>query len=224
MTDLELFLKIKVVDGRRDVEGLTRIAFHVIGHGAGLVDDQQALAGCSGVIPDMVTRILQRLFDELNLIADRLAERLCRAGAHDLLMAEEGVRTIVHQLGTAERCIRRKRQAGELPPHDVRQTKACQIGQLQVRRALKDMHAGVGTAVRRAHLRHIRHCAHTKTIQNDYNKLSHCELSFLSFPDRFSQRRVQARQLRLAGGQPFDHCHPAPGHKELCPERHDRRS
>lgn len=55
MTDLELFLKIKVVDGRRDVEGLTRIAFHVVGHGAGLVDDQQALAGCSGVIPDMVT-------------------------------------------------------------------------------------------------------------------------------------------------------------------------
>ena len=92
----------------------------------------------------MVTRILQRLFDELDLIADRLAERLCRAGAHDLLMAEEGVRTIVHQLGTAERCIRRKRQAGELPPHDVRQTKACQIGQLQVRRALKDMHTGVG--------------------------------------------------------------------------------
>ena len=74
MTDLELFLKIKVVDGRRDVEGLTRIAFHVVGHGAGLVDDQQALAGCSGVIPDMVTRILQRLFDELDLIADRLAE------------------------------------------------------------------------------------------------------------------------------------------------------
>lgn len=52
MTDLELFLKIKVVDGRRDVEGLTRIAFHIVGHGAGLVDDQQALAGCSGVIPD----------------------------------------------------------------------------------------------------------------------------------------------------------------------------
>ena len=33
----ELFLKIKVVDGRRDVEGLTRMAFHIVGHGAGLV-------------------------------------------------------------------------------------------------------------------------------------------------------------------------------------------
>ena len=128
----------------------------------------------------MIACLFQRLLNLLDLVADRLAKGLSGMRTHDLLMAKEGVGTIVHQHCAAKGGVGCKRQAGELPPHDVCQTQACQIRQFQIRCALKDMDAGICTTVRRAYLRHIRHCAHTKAIQHDHNKLSHMKKT--SFP------------------------------------------
>lgn len=139
MADLEFFLKIQIINGSGHIERLPRVTLHIVRHGARLVDDKQALAGGSGVVADMIACLFQRLLDLLDLVADRLTKGLSGMRTHDLLMAKEGVGTIVHQHCAAKGGVGCKRQAGELPPHDVCQTQACQIRQFQIRCALKDM-------------------------------------------------------------------------------------
>ena len=198
MSDLQLFLKVQIVDRSCNVERLSRIALHVVRHSARLVDDEQPLAGLAGVVAGMVACLFQRLFDPLDLIADRLTKGLCRAGTHDLLMPKEGVCTVVHQHGAPKGRLRGKGQTGKRPTYDICQTQTCQIGQLKPRRALKDVDTGVCPAVCRADLRHIGHGAHAETIQHDHNKLSHEKLPFPLLLHRVAYGRVQPCQLRSA--------------------------
>ena len=177
---LQFLLKGQVVDGRRHIEGLAGVAFHVVSHGAGLADNQKLFAGRRRIAAHRIAGLGQGFLDDADLVGNGFAKGFGGQCPHDFLVPKEGVGTIVHQFGPAIGGLVREGQPRERPPHNVGQAQAGQIGQGKARCLLEDMDTGVGAPVCRADLRHICHLSYAKTVQYNHHKLAHrIKLPFL---------------------------------------------